>query len=438
MEGLKSIFQQKLAFINEKISAGLAPTPVQLKTFLEELNGQVGQVIRNCSPQVQRLVRRKFANIGWDCKLNRPVVKTPPTITDIQSFLTQTLQEMKTCQPAVVTETVTREELDDLSKACKRLWNLDSNRLHPGVDYELNLQYGKKIYQQGDRATEPLFTRVSPEVFQRPTFRRFAALLDNYERATGQAEVITQQEIAENHAFIHDIMETHCMKYCHKYLHLKGLAPASEQHFKAVLEELWFTLYRRKTNNDSSGFEHVFVGESKEGEITGLHNWIQLYLEERRGALDYQGYIYPKVCGGRNGFSQPLSTEQMISLQFVWDGELKKCSSSFIGVSPEFEVALFTMCFLAGSKENIVECGPYRALITCFSFNSRGRTYIGTVFPSEAPLNEEEAAVKIQSVIRGKQCRRQGAQAYQDRKTAYHAATHIQSAFRGSKARKAR
>ena len=31
-----------------------------------------------------------------------------------------------------------------------------------------------------------------------------------------------------------------------------------------------------------TGFEHVFVGEESRGKITGLHNWIQYYIEEKK------------------------------------------------------------------------------------------------------------------------------------------------------------
>ena len=41
-------------------------------------------------------------------------------------------------------------------------------------------------------------------------------------------------------------------------------------------------------------FEHVFVGESKNGEISGLHNWLQFHNLERSNELDYRGYIFPK------------------------------------------------------------------------------------------------------------------------------------------------
>jgi hypothetical protein len=41
-----------------------------------------------------------------------------------------------------------------------------------------------------------------------------------------------------------------------------------------LLYEIWFEPYRRFKTNDSSGFEHVFVGEESRGKITGLHNWV--------------------------------------------------------------------------------------------------------------------------------------------------------------------
>lgn len=72
--------------------------------------------------------------------------------------------------------------------------------------------------------------------------------------------------------------------------------------FQAHLKEVWFTLYPRSNNwskaIDSSGFEHIFLGESKgkQQSIGGLHNWIGAYLLEQKGTLDYTGYIsYTKL-----------------------------------------------------------------------------------------------------------------------------------------------
>lgn len=42
---------------------------------------------------------------------------------------------------------------------------------------------------------------------------------------------------------------------------------------------------------NSSAFEHVFVGETREHDVTGFHNWIQFYLQEKARKLDYRGFF---------------------------------------------------------------------------------------------------------------------------------------------------
>lgn len=44
------------------------------------------------------------------------------------------------------------------------------------------------------------------------------------------------------------------------------------------------------SGSDSSGFEHVFVGETDSSKVLGLHNWIQFYLQEKSRNIDYTGY----------------------------------------------------------------------------------------------------------------------------------------------------
>ncbi len=71
--------------------------------------------------------------------------------------------------------------------------------------------------------------------------------------------------------------------------------------------------------------------------------------------VDYRGFIRPRSTGRRPSL-QPDESQQLLTLQFTWkdaeDGsiDLKPVSSSFIGVSPEFEIALYTLCFLAGGE----------------------------------------------------------------------------------------
>lgn len=53
-----------------------------------------------------------------------------------------------------------------------------------------------------------------------------------------------------------------------------------------------FIFRLRSKDTDSSGFEHVFVGETRgDKEVIGFHNWIQFYLQEKIGNVDYKGFM---------------------------------------------------------------------------------------------------------------------------------------------------
>ncbi|VFQ85807.1 unnamed protein product [Cuscuta campestris] len=268
------------------------------------------------------------------------------------------------------------EELANLSKACNKLWELDVNRLVPGKDYQIDVGEGKKVHQREDMADGSLFSWLSEDALQKPTFSRFCSLLDNYNPHEGYKEVVTAQEQQEQLAFVEEISRTAPIKYLHKYLSAKGVVSESYHEFKKRLTSLWFDLYGRGgTSGSSSAFEHVFVGEIKErggGEVSGFHNWLQFYLEEAKGNVDYQGYIFPQ----RRGQIPDLET-QLLTVQFEWNGVLKSVSSTLVGVSPEFELALYTLCFFVGGEDNHVEIGPYYVNIKCYRMGDK----IGSAFP---------------------------------------------------------
>nr|XP_016473055.1 PREDICTED: poly(U)-specific endoribonuclease-B-like isoform X2 [Nicotiana tabacum] len=171
------------------------------------------------------------------------------------------------------------EELSDLSRACNKLWELDLNRLVPGKDYQIDCGEGKKVYQKEDMAEGCLFSWLSDDVFNKPTYSRFCSLLDNYNPHQGCKENVTPQEKQEQTAFIEEISRTAPIKYLHKYLSLKRVVSGDYEEFKRMMTHLWFDLYSRGgTSASSSAFEHVFVGEIKErGEksVSGFHNWLQ-------------------------------------------------------------------------------------------------------------------------------------------------------------------
>jgi len=282
----------------------------------------------------------------------------------------------------IASDTPTAEQLASLSKACSQLWKLDDNHFRPGIDYQLNLQHGKTSYEKADVADQPLFGKVDKQLFMaKPTFKAFYNLLDNYERETGKAEVVTAEEKQENLIFIDAICETKCIKYLHKYLISKGKAKASVPEFKKQLYSIWFELYARTGRiNDSSGFEHVFLGEIKNGAVIGFHNWIQFFIEEKRGNVDYKGYIINKKRN-RSHEESADNTTRVITIQFSWGHETKSMSSTLIGTSPEFEIALYTLCFLCGGEDNIIKLGEYTVTVKVHHWNTKGGDKIGSCYP---------------------------------------------------------
>lgn len=64
-------------------------------------------------------------------------------------------------------------------------------------------------------------------------------------------------------------------------------------------------------------------------------------------------------------------------MNFKWGSEAKDVSSTFIGVSPEFEVALYTLCFLCGDVDNHINLDEYEVNIKCY----RQGNNLGTSFP---------------------------------------------------------
>ena len=243
----------------------------------------------------------------------------------------------------------------DFTTAVQTLWKLDSNRLTPHEDYKMDVQNSKHPCDKDDAADEPLFTQVNSQIFStRPTYHAFKQLLDNYTVDTRTREEVTERERAEVDAFLNAIMETAPMKYCHQYCLAKDASyegrsiPTSENGFVKILEKMWFELY----SHSGCGFEHVFVGEVsidgssmcesvstihrrvfshrlpllhgsdissilqvKDDNVTGFHNWIQFYLEESKGNIDYRGYIKPR---SRDSSAETNDDDHVLTLQFSW------------------------------------------------------------------------------------------------------------------------
>jgi poly(U)-specific endoribonuclease len=267
----------------------------------------------------------------------------------------------------------TSAELNSIARAYEKLWQLD-NRLVPDQDYEINPQRYTFSSKTTDEASQPLFSYVDESVFERPTFKTFLTLMDHSDAQAGVTETVSKTEQQENAAFLEASLKEPVMKYVYNYLKKKNKV-SSESDFKSKLNKLWFNLFRRSGKNDSSGFEHVFVGEMKQDKISGMHNWIQVYQEEQNDRFDYKGYIRPR--GGGNADTD----EHLLTIRFDWNDVMKPVSSSLIGTTPEFELALFSLCYFASSNpKTTVQFGDEKAKVVCYKNGHGSSEHLGSAW----------------------------------------------------------
>ena len=88
-----------------------------------------------------------------------------------------------------------------------------------------------------------------------------------------------------------------------------GVVTPDPKTHRDLLKTIWFSLYSRGRGKiGSSAFEHVFLTELRNGTVSGFHNWVYYYFEEKAGHADYQGYL-KKVDLGTviiNNFSRKI------------------------------------------------------------------------------------------------------------------------------------
>lgn len=230
---------------------------------------------------------------------------------------------------------ISKEEIKAVSEI---LYKSDVNKAADS-DITLNKQeMARNTKGKEDLCEEPLYQYVNEEIFKRPTYKAFISLLDNYDRKTGTDETFTQEEIKEQEMFLQEILKTKVMKELYKFFNKKGLYK-NEQEFVDDLNKMWFGLYSRSSGEqDSSGFEHVFVGEVKKGIVSGFHSWIRFYLLEKKGILDYFSHNYDGPW---------TNYPDILGKQFHWEGFHKEVGTQIIGSSPEFDFALYSLCFIS-------------------------------------------------------------------------------------------
>ncbi|KAJ8412885.1 hypothetical protein AAFF_G00104670 [Aldrovandia affinis] len=232
---------------------------------------------------------------------------------------------------------------------------------------------------QKDLSSQPLISYLDEaSLFSKPTFAAFIALLNNYQRHTGQAERFSSAQLAEQDTFLREVVSnTEIGRELFIFLLSKGRY-STEAEFIYDLKMMWFGLYSRSGVKDSSGFEHIFAGEVKNGKVSGFHSWIQFYQLEKNGLMNYYSH----------SFDGPWTTyPDVLGMQFKWDGYFKQVGSAIIGSSPEFDFALYSLCYIARpGKQCYLSLGGKTLVIQTYTWDNSyygdGKKFIASGFPS--------------------------------------------------------
>ncbi|XP_020804960.1 poly(U)-specific endoribonuclease homolog [Drosophila serrata] len=260
---------------------------------------------------------------------------------------------------------------DEIRQLTEQLYAKETNSQIGNI--QVNIQGRTRSIDSADEAPNPLL-HVDSKALESPTIAKMRVLFNNYEHDTLVNEHVTPNERKEENDFLDAVMATPVMRQAMLFLQQKGLVSPDPKTHRDLVKELWFTQYSRGQGKiGSSGFEHVFVHEVKDGTIIGFHNWVYIGDEEQGGRFDYKGYMKEQDIGTKG---------KILKIRFSHQGLNKPVNTLFVGTSPELELALYTVCFqLRPDRTCPVSLGNSKFGIITYSWRYRGKNLIGSAYP---------------------------------------------------------
>jgi poly(U)-specific endoribonuclease len=202
--------------------------------------------------------------------------------------------------------------------------------------------------------------RLIDEIFipdsKQNSYNLAAKLFNNYTLDQTKPEKNFPEEDQEVQEFLDVVYKSTPMQVARDYVQERSGEKVSEDQWWAILQRVWFEQFDNGRNQDLSGFEHVVVGEQKQGKVQGYHFWYKYYMDERfrrDDAEDVETDLI-KFITWKN-LPQDKSPE-VVTLSFEWrafdyeSGKFRKLikpiGGFWVGPSIEGLLALGTVRFL--------------------------------------------------------------------------------------------
>ena len=277
--------------------------------------------------------------------------------------------------------------------AYQRIWDADQD--HRGIPAIRAGDRGDKsvgfvrVDERGGRDPDhKVIAEVSIPTSKRETYDLAKGLFDNYRLDQTKREDTTQAEAREMLALLEPLTDSAPMEEAKRQLgDLRGRT-YSRDEFQTIIFGVWFRQYDDGRNLDLSGFEHVVVGEQKEGTVSGYHFWYRYYLDDfgllgTGDDIDFAGSRYPRHLA-----NEALSVPDVVTLAYRWRAQdhdsgverplFKPTGGFWVGCSVEGLMALGMLRFFQrGSSEAVINGARYEIDL----YKSPDRGSIRSYFP---------------------------------------------------------
>ncbi len=275
----------------------------------------------------------------------------------------------------------------------QQIWDADQS--HRGVPAIRASERGDRVAgfvrvdERGGRDPDhKVIAEVSIPEAKRETYDLSKALLDNYRLDQTKREETTQAEAREMLALLEPVTDSAPMDEVRQHIGDQRGQVYSRDEFQALIFDTWFRQYDDGRNLDLSGFEHVVVGEQKEGTVSGYHFWYRYYLDDfgllgTGDDIDFSGTRYPRHIA-----TEALGVPEVVTLAYRWRAEdhdagierplFKPIGGFWVGCSIEGLMALGMMRFFErGRGEAVIN----RARYDIDLYKSPDRQSIRSFFP---------------------------------------------------------
>lgn len=271
-----------------------------------------------------------------------------------------------------------------MSDIYQEIWNADQEEngvkaIKKGEQISADLQQkGYVVVDERKPGNKDL--KLIPEIHipeeKIKSYRLFEAMLNNYTLDQTKAEVNFPEEQEEVQRFLDFACDTKPMRVAKDYYAAQIGETITINEWWAIVQRIWFEQFDQGNNKNLSGFEHILVGEQKQGKLQGYHFWYKYYLDENFrdpvnedgivDLIDFHGY----KGSGADGSDDTPDVATITYKVKMFDYEAKKyrpltkpIGGFWIGPSAEGLIAIGTLRCLADAL------APKKTVINGYRYN---------------------------------------------------------------------